>query len=294
VTVLPERARWGGPGTEPRERELGEALCPDLQKQTAADLLLLEAKNQHLFAATHQQDPLPEKGGGLFERWWWSWICARAAVVAAAASLKTKELTALVNALLESGAIPMLEREARAWDYAASLRGEGDATASCRGGITARRQIVFTHAREYYYPASAMKGLILETARQDGFGVEVILPQDPAAAGKILAAEWAAALQEEGFRVVIVSTSGSKRVRATGHSGAAAPLRNAEGVEDGRMGRCFILPDIDPSAQDAWNNLFCERHQAFDGVTKPLDLVDAASYLFNELEASSFLGGGVA
>jgi hypothetical protein len=52
------------------------------------------------------------------------------------------------------------------------------------------------------------------------------------------------------------------------------------------MGRCFILPG-------EWNDLLCERHQRFDGVTKPLDLVDATAYLFSELDGGSFLTGGI-
>ena len=52
------------------------------------------------------------------------------------------------------------------------------------------------------------------------------------------------------------------------------------------MGRCLILPG-------EWNRLFCDRHHSFDGVTKPLDLVDAASYLFSELDGSSFLTWGI-
>lgn len=289
VTVIPDmtaRAEGGGR----RLRILGEPLCPELQDQDQAGLERLEKINAILFAAERQQDPFPDQGGGLFERWWWSFPCAREAVLAAWQTIEKKELSALILALMESGAIQVLEREGRAWDYAASLRGEGDATASCRGGITARRELLYTEAREYYYPASAIKSLIFETARQDGTGVEIILPQDPAAAGKILAVEWAEELRAEGYIAVIVSTSGSKRVRATGHAGAAMPLRDAEGNEDGRMGSCYILPD--GWSKNPWNALFCDRHQAFDGVTKPLDLVDATSYLFNELITSSFLAGG--
>jgi len=273
----------------PDHREPGEPLCPALED--AAALKKLENMDGNLFAAIHQQDPLPDKGGGLFERWWWSFPCTRDALLVVWQALETKELTALVNALTEAGLIPLMEREARAWDYAASLKGEGDASASTRGGITARQEVLYTHAAEYYYPASALKGLIFEVAAQDGPGVEIVLPQDPAAAGKILATEWAEELRAEGYMATIVSTAGSKRVRATGHAGAAAPLRDAKGQEDGRMGRCFILPDV---WGEPWNDLFCSRHQAFDGVTKPLDLVDATSYLFNELKLSSFLlGGGI-
>lgn len=284
VRVIPDLARWDGKG-EKRERREGEALCPQLVDQDVEGLLRLEAGDQRLFAATHQQDPYADQGGGMFERWWWSFACPREAVEALAGLSLTDRLLALMVA----GILPVLEREARAWDIAASLKGEGDSSASVRGGVAlehGRQKIVFTDAQEYDYPAHAVLDLIFETAMQDGPGVDVVLPLEPAAAGKILIVNFQARLEAAGFRVVVVSTSGSKRVRANPHAGAAAPLRNAQGVEDGRMGRCYILPG-------PWNQLFCERHQKFDGVTKPLDLVDAASYLFSELDGGSFLTSGI-
>lgn len=286
VKIIPEMARWDG-GEMKRERESGEPLCPQLQDQDLEGLLRLEAADSLLFGATHQQEPYPDQGGGLFERWWWSFACPQEK--AQMAMLVCKDLSAAIVALMESEAIPLLHREARAWDIAASVRGEGDASASVRGGVAlrhGRQEIVFTDAQEYYYPASAVLDLIFDTAQQDGPGVEVILPQEPAGAGKIMIANLQARLENAGFRVVVVSTSGSKRVRAAPHAGAAAPLRGADGKEDGRMGRCFILPG-------PWNDLFCERHKQFDGVTKPLDLVDAAAYLFSELDGSGFLTGGI-
>lgn len=293
VKVIPELAKWDGEGAEKRERVDGEPLCPQLQDQDAEGLKRLEEKNRRLFAATHGQEPESDVGGGMFERWWWSFACPREAVEA----LAHLDLTARLLALMVAGALPVLEREARAWDIAASLAGEGDASASVRGGIAlrhARQEIVFTDAQEYHYPGHAVPDLIFETAMQDGSGVDVILPQEPAAAGKILIGNTSGTshgllqvrLEQAGFRVVVVPTTGSKRVRAAPHAGAAAPLRNAQGQEDGRMGRCFLLPG-------PWNPLFCERHQAFDGVTKPLDLVDAASYLFSELDGGSFLTSGI-
>lgn len=292
VTVVSDAARWDG-GTQKRERHDGEPLCPQLQDQDVEGLLRLEASDERLFAATHQQDPYPDQGGGMFERWWWSLVCPLERVEA----LAQLGLTPLLLALMEAGVIPVLHREGRAWDIAASLKGEGDASASVRGGIALRhgmQQIVFTDAQEYYYPGHAVPDLIFETAMQDGPGVDVILPAEPAAAGKILIGNVSGSspgllqtrLEAAGFRVVVVPTTGSKRVRAAPHAGAAAPLRNAQGVEDGRMGRCLLLPG-------EWNALFRERHQKFDGVTKPLDLVDAAAYLFSELDGGSFLTSGI-
>lgn len=293
VTVIPDLARWDGEGTEKREREIGEALCPSLLEQDVEGLLRLEASNARLFAATHLQEPLSDVGGGMFEKWWWSFACPREAVEA----LARLGLTAMIRELMRLGLLPTLEREARAWDIAASLRGEGDASASVRGGIALRnrrQEIVFTDAQEYHRNGNEVPDLIYETAMEDGPDVDVILPQEPAAAGKILIGNASGTspgllqvrLEMAGFRVFVVPTGGSKRVRANPHAGAAMPLRNAQGVEDGRMGRCFLLPGT-------WNPLFCERHQKFDGVTKPLDLVDAASYLFSELDGGSFLASGI-
>jgi len=304
VTIIPEVARWDGEEAEPRERRLGEPLCPQLLDQDVEGLLRLEASNARLFAATHQQEPESDSGGGMFERWWWSFICPRERVEAVASLPLTEQLAVL----MASGDIPVLHREARAWDIAASLKGEGDASASVRGGVAlrnGRREIVFTDAREYFYPGHAVPDLIYETAMQDGPGVDVILPAEPAAAGKILIGSATGSspgllqtrLEAAGFRVVVVPVTGSKRVRATPHAGAAAPLRNAEGKEDGRMGRCFLLPAIEPLPDRTdgwtWNTLFCERHQKFDGVTKPLDVADAASSLFSDLDSTPFLTSGI-
>lgn len=293
VRVIPELARWDGEGTEKRLRREGEPLCPVLLDQDVEGLLRLEAGNARLFAATHLQEPLSDLGGGMFERWWWSLACPREAVEA----LAHLGLSPLLLALMEAGVLPVLHREARAWDIAASLSGEGDASASVRGGVALRgrqQQIVFTDAQECHRPGHEVPDLIFETAMEDGPGVDVILPQEPAAAGKILIGNTAGTspgllqvrLEAAGFRVVVVPTTGAKRVRAAPHAGAAAPLKNAQGVEDGRMGRCLLVPG-------AWNQLFRERHQKFDGVTKPLDLVDAASYLFSELDGGSFLTSGI-
>lgn len=294
VRVINELAKWDGEGAEKRERVDGEPLCPQLQDQDVEGLLRLEAGNARLFAATHGQEPESDVGGGMFERWWWSFACPREAVQA----LAHLDLSPRLLALMASGALRTLEREGRAWDIAAALLGEGDASASCRGGVAigpgGLQEIVFTDAQEYHYPGHAVPDLIFETAFADGPGVDVILPQEPAAAGKILIGNTSGSshgllqvrLEQAGFRVVVVPTGGSKRVRANPHAGAAAPPRNAQGVEDGRMGRCYLLPG-------PWNDLFRERHQKFDGVTKPLDLVDAASYLFSELDGGSFLTSGI-
>jgi phage terminase large subunit-like protein len=281
----------------PDGRQIGEALCPALQDQSVAALERLEAINKLLFAAVYQQEPFPDAGGGLFERWWWSLACDPEALARLRAggpmparystsppdydSPGYAELTPLLNAAMERSLIPVLVREGRAWDIAASLEGQGDASASVRGGITRMREVIFTDAFERHVEAAGVEDLIVETALRDGVGVEVILPQEPAAAGKILITKLQLRLENLGFRVVVVPTTGSKYVRAMPHAGAAK-----FNEETGRPGRCHVLPG-------EWNENFFERHHKFDGVTKPLDLVDAGAYLFSELEMSSFLTAGI-
>lgn len=265
----------------------GEALCPELQEQDVAFLERLEAGNSFLFAATHQQEPMADAGGGLFKRWSWSIITTADRIEAyrerfpAAFRDLNRELSPLIEALTADGVIPLLYRESRAWDIAASVRGEGDASASCRGGITVNRQVLWTDAFEEHRKASEVLDLIVETAQRDGPGVDICLPDEPAGAGKIMVANFTATLENLGFRVFVVSTSGSKYVRASLHAGACFSELT------GRPGRCHLLPG-------PWNTLFQERHHGFDGVTKPLDLVDATSYNFALLDGSSFLTSGIA
>lgn len=263
----------------PDGRAEGEALCPALQDQDLLSLERLEEINKLLFAAVYQQEPFPDAGGGLFERWWWAFACEPALL--ADYRLRFRELTPMLNALMADSIIPVLMVEGRAWDIAASLEGQGDASASARGGITQVREVIFTDAFERYVEAAGVEEMIVETARQDGTGVVVILPAEPAAAGKIFTTRIQLRLENEGFTVVIVPTSGAKYVRAMPHAGAARPKN------DGTMGRCHVLPG-------PWNENFQERHHKFDGVTKPLDLVDATAHLFAELDVSSFLTSGIA
>lgn len=259
----------------PDWREEGEALCPELQ--SVEELRRLELNDKLNFAAIYQQDPLPDVGGNLFQRWWWPEMGDSRLV------WEMWELGFNLNEILAEltrrELLPVLMREGRAWDFAAT-EAAGDFTASVRGGITKDKQILYTDAFDRQIDAAFVKDLIVETALRDGRGVEVILPQEPAAAGKILISDLQQTLESKGFRVVVVPTTGSKWVRAIPHAGAA------KADKDGNLGRCHVLPG-------KWNDRWAEQHHRFDGVTKPMDLVDATSELFSELEISSFLTGAV-
>jgi phage terminase large subunit-like protein len=277
VHVIPDIAHWDGPSKPARPRQDGEPLCPQLQDQDIEGLRRLERMDSILFAATHQQEPLPDFGGGLFERWWWPEMGDPVLIQ------EMWELGFTLNDVLKEltrrKQIPEMIREARAWDFAAT-EGAGDFTASVRGGITESRKVLYTDAWDHQIHASKLKSKIVETAHRDGQGVEVILPAEPAAAGKILISDLQVELENLGFVVIVVPTSGSKWVRAVPHAGAA------QWTETGKEGRCFILPG-------PWNRRWTEQHHRFDGVSKPMDLVDATSELFSELDGSSFLTSAV-
>ncbi len=259
----------------PDTREEGEPLCDALQGRE--ELLRLQASDSISFASIYQQDPLPDIGGELFAFWWWRDI-ADASAVQALRDLGLS-LNDILLELVRTGQMPELHREARAWDFAAT-EGAGDWTASTRGGVTLDEEFIFTDAFDKQIPAYRVKDTIIETALRDGVGVDVILPQEPAAAGKILYTDIQMALEALGFTVVITPTSGSKWVRAHPHAGAARH------TETGGFGRCYVVPG-------PWVDRWVMQHHRFDGITKPMDLVDSASELFSELNGGSgFKRGG--
>ena len=277
VKVIPDVARWDGPEEPARPRRDNEVLCGALQDQDLEGLLRLEASDKYLFAATHQQEPLPDIGGTLFMRWWWEPM-GDADLIAEMRGLGFT-LNEILEELERRGQISQRLREGRAWDFAAT-EGAGDFTASTRGAIFRDRRLLYTDAFDRQIDAAFVKDLIIETAHKDGKGVEVILPEEPAAAGKILISDLKTSLGAQGFRVLVVPTKGSKWVRAIPHASAA------KADKDGNMGRCFILPGD-------WTTRWTEQHHRFDGVTKPMDLVDSASELFSELNLSGFLTSAV-
>ena len=251
-------------------RQDGEELCAELQSRE--EILEIERTTPGA-EGIYGQDPLPSQGGGLFERWWWPEACD-ARLVREMREFAGFELNDIIAELQRRGLLPAFVRQVRAWDYAAT-EGAGDFSASCRSGITLDGRFVHLDAFDRQVHESLVKSLVLETARRDGRGVEVVLPQDPGAAGKIMVTDFKAALEAEGFRVITASTQGSKWVKAVPHATAA------RWHDDGREGKCSILPG-------PWTPRWLEQHHRFDGVTKPMDLVDATASAYNELASSPF------
>jgi phage terminase large subunit-like protein len=248
------------------KREPGDLLCPDLIPER--EVLDLERRDALSFQAMYQQRPMIAQSGGLFEAWWWPCI-VDPALVAEAREKVGPSISAILEWLVRYGHMPRIRRQARAWDYAAT-EGAGDFTAGVRGLVLEDERVVFVDAFAAQLHAASIEGTILEMAERDGRDVEVILPQDPAATGKILATDWRMKLDSRGFRTIVCSNRGSKWTRALPHAGAA------KWSENGSPGRCYVLPGD-------WVTRWASQHHAFDGVSGPDDQVDASAYLFNEI-----------
>lgn len=260
-------------------RAEGEPLCPEIT--SVEEWELERATNALTFDAMAQQDPRPDTGGGMFKRHWWS-LCAPAKLVEQMRE-DGFDLGSILAELQQRGIIPQLVREARCYDLGAT-RGGGDPSASVRGAITSgllpgHRRVIFTDCWERQIGAEAVKATVLEQAEEDGRHVEIVLPKEPGAAGKILQWDWEADLRARGFVVHSILQTKAKRIRAMPHAGAAGWKVDEKGNETGEEGRCYVLPA-------GWNDLFRERHHRFDGVTKPLDVVDAAAMLFSVLDGA--------
>lgn len=269
------------------ERAEGEALCPALQSLT--DLKQQESADAIIFSGVYQQDPVPSAGGGIFERHFWAPVGDGERIEQLRAEgCSLGEILADQQGVNEVAAFV---REVRAWDFAATRAKAGQetkqaATCGTRAGCTSNANgkhgnpiVVFTDQVQEFVEEAAVFEFILKTARADGLGVEVVIPQDPGPAGKILAAAWQQQLEAEGFHVVthvMGAAAGSKRARALPHAGAAKP------PEGELLGRCQIL-------RGAWNDAFAEQHHRFDGINGQMDRVDSSSDAFNELAVSGGL-----
>lgn len=251
------------------DRAEGEALCEAMMSKD--ELRVEEEADALIFAALYQQEPRSTKSGGMFSREWWPRLGEPEQLrdVWAAAD----DLNGVIERLQALEVLPKFKREARAWDYGAGKDGT-DATASVRGGLSRADRVVVTDCRTYPIGSAKVEQTIFDQAVADGFGVEVLLPQDPNTGGKVMAENIASTLREAGYKVTIyvVAGSGSKRARATPHAGAATP------IGDDKVGRVSIL-------WAKWNDLFCEQHHRFTGLKKGEtdDVVDAMSTLYNAL-----------
>lgn len=161
----------------------------------------------------------------------------------------------------------------RAWDLAATdedENGDADYTAGVLYGRRKNGKFVVIDVINQQIKAGDVRKLIKEVALSDrnkyGWMCMVRVPQDPGAAGKIVARELIKDLA--GFNVKADTVSGSKEVRATPH---AAQWQN---------GNVQIM-------RGAWNEIFFSQLESFP-ESKHDDIVDASSDAFNELANMEF------
>ena len=151
----------------------------------------------------------------------------------------------------------------RAWDLAASTRGNPDWTVGLRLIRTAAGFHIADVVRLQGDPHQ-VEAAILRTAERDGRAVPISLPQDPGQAGRHQVAWLTARLA--GHRVVATTETGSKEIRAS----PVASQANAGNLT---------------LARAAWNGPFLEELQDFPAGAKD-DQVDALSRAFAHLTSA--------
>lgn len=221
--------------TDPRIED-GELLWPERFTRAVVD------RDKHVMgeyatAGQFQQRPTP-RGGGMFQR---------------------KDFKKI-----EAHKVPHGGKTVRAWDLAATE------AAKARSGTAYTVGLKMRIVDDEYYIMDVTRGRwgenevekqVLGTAKQDGYGVLVGLPQDPGQAGKVQKKRYSKLLK--GFTFKITPETGNKEVRASGFSAQ---------VEAGNV---YIVRGL-------WNEAFLNEICSFP-MSSIKDQVDAASRAFGEL-----------
>ncbi len=164
-------------------------------------------------------------------------------------------------------AAPATMRRVRAWDLAATTEKESGKAAFTAGVMLGKDDQKRCYAEDCVRLRGSpgeIERVLLATAERDKRehgDVSIIIPQDPGQAGKAQKQRLAGLLA--GFNVRFVVETGSKEVRAKGHSAQA------------EAGNFFVVAG-------RWNNPYVAEHVAFpEGKYK--DQVDATSTGFHAL-----------
>jgi predicted phage terminase large subunit-like protein len=235
-TVLGIRAGRPHVWQDPRTRD-GELLFPERFSRGYVEHLKL-TMGSFAIASQLQQRPTPREGG-LFKQAWFT----EERFVAAA---------------------PAGTRWVRHWDLAATEKTSGSNpayTAGVKLGKTMQGRYIVGDVRRAQAGPAAVKEMIKVTAALDGHEVEISLPQDPGAAGKMVAFDMVSALA--GYRAYAAPESGDKVQRA---------IPMAVQAEIGNL-------DI---VRGEWNAAFIDELCLFPGG-KFKDQVDALSGAFARL-----------
>ncbi len=170
---------------DPLGRGVGEALWPGLQSAEDLERRRREV-GERAFAAMYQQAPRAREAG-LFR----------------------------VGAVARLAAAPDVKMTVRAWDLAASQPGPGrrpDYTVGLKLGMTEEDRLVVLDVLRLQGSPAQVEAAIKDTARLDGSGTMMSLPQDPGQAGAAQIAMLSRGLV--GFRVISSPERDAKLVRA--------------------------------------------------------------------------------
>jgi predicted phage terminase large subunit-like protein len=216
----------------------GAALWPE--KHTIERLRVMQQAAPYTFAGQYQQRPAPPEGN-IFKP-------AKIEVV---------------------DAIPADTRFVRAWDFAASVEEVGkdpDWTAGPKLGITPSGRWVIADMERLRGGPETVESALLNTARRDGSGVRVRIPQDPGQAGKSQVASFTRLLA--GFTVSSKPVSGDKITRAEPFAAQV------------NVGNVMML-------RAEWNDALISELRVFPNGAHD-DQVDALSDAFDELNVNNF------
>lgn len=220
------------------EREPGDALCPP--RYDADKLAKIKGRiGPYYWGALYQQHPTPKEG----------------------TTFKVGNLQ-----YIDADEVPAGLRACRAWDLAAT-EGGGDFTAGVKIAQDGDGSTYVLDAVLGQWDSSKRNARMMETAAQDGTGVQIRLPQDPGQAGK----EQKEALIRmlSGYPVKALPISGDKETRAEPFSSQV------------NAGNVYIV-------RGAWSSAFVEELRAFPNGAHD-DQVDAAADAFNETAITSWL-----
>lgn len=170
---------------DPLGRPPGEALWPEWE-DAAAIARKRQAVGERAFAALYQQQPRSDEGR-LFD-------LSRISMLEAA---------------------PVVRRQVRAWDLAATAPAPGrdpDYTVGLKLGETESGRFVVLDVIRRRARAAEVEALLVETARLDGAQTVIALAQDPGQAGVAQVAYLTRSLS--GFQVVATPETGAKLTRA--------------------------------------------------------------------------------
>jgi predicted phage terminase large subunit-like protein len=194
-------------------------------------LAKIRLRSEHGWWSLYQQTPYP-RGGGVFKRKYVQYL---------------------------DGPIDTVRR-VRRWDLAASTERDSAFTVGALCAFDGKRFVVEDVRRGQWSPHEVEQA-ILATARADGYGVPIWLPQDPGQAGKAQIAHLASLLH--GYRVHFERETGSKESRFD-------PV-----ASQAQAGNFFVV-------RGNWNAALIDELEAFPaGRTK--DQADALSGAYSAL-----------